>query len=254
MSNIATLNLSEVANAINSVAERAQALYVSGADLIREALTCDKEAGDLLIKVKASMPKGNFHAWIEANCRFSVRHAQRLMMIAREWTKIMKGWEDLQQHDTRVVLGDSLLPSLRTALTLAASEPKEEAPKPTHYKVAQPNHTSYGEVVEAVKELHNGDVVVCKTPRGEFPFLKKELVAQDAPLQTEPEIIDVEIIDESEKLREAIAISIEYFPATVLKAILAQTLFIGRDYLPEGAKSSASKLIAGSEMGTLVLT
>lgn len=257
MSTIKKNTLSEVAVAINSTVEKAAALYVSGSGLVKEALICSKEAGELLIQVKAALPHGEFISWIEANCKFTRFHASRLMNIARNWEKIISALED--KCDTR----DTFAPliSLRTALALAATEPKEVIPlqaRPTHYKVAQPGHSSYGEVVEVIKELHNGDVVVCNTPRGEFPFLKAELIAQDAPLEE----IDAEIVepeherDKSEHLKEALALAIEYFPESVLKALLSQALFIGREYLPDSAKSSASKLLnSGNEnLGILSLT
>lgn len=255
MNNVALLNLSEVADAINSATERAAALYVSSIGILKEGLLCDKEAGDLLIQVKAQLPHGQFIPWIEANCKFTRQHANHLMLIARNWTKILVAWEEMNCN-TRVPSGSPLL-SLRQAIAIAATQPKEETESvesPTQYRVATPNHPSYGSVVTVKREMHGGDMVVCETPTGDYPFLKKELVAPNEPLQAQAEIIDVEIIDESEKLREAIAILIEYFPDSVLKALLSQALFMGRGYLPESAKSSASSLLAGSEMGTLTLT
>ncbi|HYX18630.1 MAG TPA: hypothetical protein VE944_30545, partial [Nostoc sp.] len=99
---------------------------------------------------------------------------------------------------------------------------------------------------------HHGDVIVCKTSKGEIPFLKKELVAESAPLESvDAEIIDVEVEDISEQLKEAIAIVIEYLPEAELKAVLAASLGIGALHLPGDTQHMAAKLIGGQEMPAL---
>ncbi|WP_414755557.1 DUF3102 domain-containing protein [Anabaena sp. CCY 9910] len=239
------MNLIETASNINDLIQKSHQLYREGISAIEGAIATDKEAGLLLIKVKESLPHGEFTKWVETNCKFTVRHAQFLMKIAKEWDRIIAAWEKMK-NETRFVF-DSPLPSLRMALALAATEPKQEAPPPppiTTYKIANPQHPQYGEQVEEVKQINNGDIIVCKTPTGEFPFLKHELAAAVEPLKVvETEVIDVEIEDNSEKLREAIALIIEYLPETQLQNLLAQAVTIGREFLPDEAKQ-----LIGQEM------
>lgn len=170
------------------------------------------------------------------------------MLIARNWEKI------ITSLDTRVET-ESLLPSLRVAIALAASEPKAEtppAPSVTKYKVALKDHECYGEVVEVKDNLQHGDVILCKTSIGEYPFLKKELVAETESLAPiDAEVIDVEIEDISEQLKEAIAIVIEYLPENELKAVLAASLSIGALHLPSDAQGMAAKLIGSQEVPVL---
>ncbi|MBD2771161.1 DUF3102 domain-containing protein [Iningainema tapete] len=227
--------LQSLATKINAAVGRAAGFYEQGISNIKSALLCDKEAGELLIEAKVSLPHGEFISWIESNCSFSRSHAHRLMSIAKNWEKILRNWE--AKCPTCETFNESPLPSLRAALALAAAEPKleKESASQQEYKVSNPNHPCFGEVVEVTKEMHQGDVLVCKTPSGdEFPFLKKELIAPDAPIE---EVLDVEIIepvaDKSDKLRETIAHVIEYLPEQVLQALLSQALLIGREYLPE---------------------
>ncbi|MBD2437356.1 DUF3102 domain-containing protein [Nostoc sp. FACHB-110] len=237
-------NLTILATNINEAVERSRSLYKDGIETLGQALTSDKEAGLLLIEVKGSLPHGEFTKWIEVNCKFSPRHAQFLMKIAKEWDRIISSWEKMK-NETRFVF-DSPLPSLRQAIFLASAEPKEETipnqVTSTKYKVALLNHECYGEVVEVAKTVSNGDVLVCKTSKGEFPFLKGELVGENEPIKAvEAEIIDVEIEDKSEELREAIATLIEYFPEAQLKSLLIQAVALGKDFLPDDVKAMAGK-------------
>ena len=259
------MNLSEIANNINSAFERSKLLYEAGIDTLSQAIASDKEAGVWLLEAKASLPHGEFIQWVEANCKFKMRHAQKLMQIAKNWEKVVKSWEDAKCA-TRGAF-ESPLPSLRVAIALAAAEPKpcfgsaqhgeapfgcqEDKPSPpvTKYKVALPSHPCYGETVEVKEELSKGDVLVCKTSKGEIPFLKKELVGESQSLEkVDAEIIDVEVEDISEQLKEAIALVIEYLPEAELKAVLAASLNIGRKYLPNDAQGMVTKLIDGKDL------
>lgn len=47
-----------------------------------EAIDAAKNAGELLLEVKKSLQHGQLQRWIEANCQFSVRQAQRYMSVA----------------------------------------------------------------------------------------------------------------------------------------------------------------------------
>ncbi|WP_375496240.1 DUF3102 domain-containing protein [uncultured Nostoc sp.] len=248
------MNLSELAININEAFDRSKKLYADGIDYLKLALLTDKEVGEMLLEVKLSVPHGSFTSWIQDNCQFSDRHARRLMTIARDWTKIMKVWENMKS-DTRVRFGGDPLPSLRIAIALASAEPKPETPPSPpviKYKVALPSHPCYGETVEVKEELSKGDVILCKTSKGEIPFLKKELVSESVPLeQVDAEIIDVEVEDISEQLKGAIALVIEYLPETELKAVLAASLSIGKDHLPSDAQGIAARLIGGQDLAIL---
>jgi hypothetical protein len=175
------------------------------------------------------------------------------MQIAKNWEKIVRTWEDAKSATRGAI--ESPLPSLRVAIALAAAEPKPEAPSPepaTKYKVALPSHPCYGETVEVKEELSKGDVILCKTSKGEIPFLRKELVDESQALKlVDAEIIDVEVTDISERLKEAIALIIEYLPEVELKAVLAASLSIGKDHLPSDAQGMAAKLIGGQELAIL---
>ena len=48
-----------------------------------KAIEFAKQAGALLIEVKASLPHGEFIAWVEQNCTVSARQAQRYMAAAQ---------------------------------------------------------------------------------------------------------------------------------------------------------------------------
>jgi hypothetical protein len=234
------MNLSELANNINEAFKQSRQFYEAGIEAFKLAIAADKLAGEMLLEVKTSLPYGHFGEWVNKNCNFTHRHANRLMLIAKNWEKI------ITSLDTRVET-ESLLPSLRVAIALAAAEPKPEPPPQepvTKYKVALPGHECYGEVVEVKENLQHGDVLLCKTSKGEYPFLKKELVAE-AELLTpiDAEIIDIEVTDISEQLKEAIAIVIEYLPEAELKAVLAASLGIGALHLPGETQHMAAKLI-----------
>jgi Protein of unknown function (DUF3102) len=248
------MNLTELAININEAFDRSKQLYADGIDHLKLALLTDKEIGEMLLAVKQSLPHGSFASWIQDNCRFNDRHARRLMTIASNWTKIINAWESMKS-DTRDRFDGHPLPSLRLALALATAEPKPEAPQPEptpKYKVALKNHPCYGETVEVKQELNHGDILLCKTSGGDFAFVKKELVPESQSLQPiNAEIIDVEIEDNSERLKEAIALIIEYLPENELKAVLAASLSIGKEYLPSDAQGMAAKLIGGQEVAVL---
>lgn len=244
-------NLLDLANNINQAYERSQKLYEAGIETITQALLSDKEAGEMLLQVKDLLPHGSFLQWIQDNCPFKERHARNLMAIAKNWSKII---EAIDPKSATCCRFDSPILSLRAALSIAAAESKPETPPPEpsqKYKVALPSHPCYGETVEAKEELHKGDIILCKTSKGEIPFLKKELADASHSLDPIAEIIDVEVTNISEQLKEAIALVIEYLPEAELKAVLAASLNIGKDHLPSDAQSMAAKLIDAHGIGVL---
>lgn len=242
------MNLAELAININEAFSQSKQFYQAGIETLTAAIASDKKAGEMLLKVKSFLPYGEFGEWVAANCNFTHRHANRLMLIAKNWERIAS------TLDTRVET-DSPLLSLRSALSLATAEPKPEAPPPeptAKYKIALKNHPCYGETVEVKQELNHGDILLCKTSDGEFAFVKKELVPESQSLEPiNAEIIDVEVTDISERLKEAIAIVIEYLPENELKAVLAASLSIGKEHLPSDAQDMAAKLISPKEMPAL---
>jgi hypothetical protein len=244
------MNLPELAININKTFERSKQLYSDGIDCLKLALLNDKEIGESLIKVKAQLSYGQFTSWIEENCNFSRSHAYRLITIASKWDKIIAACPTCETSLEMV------LPSLRSALALATAEPKPEAPPSepaTKYKVALKNHPCYGETVEVKQEMNHGDILLCKTSNGEFAFVKKELVPESQSLEAvDAEIIDVEVADISEQLKEAIALLIEYLPEAELKAVLAASLNIGKEYLPIDAQTQVARLLEGQEKPFLI--
>lgn len=237
----------EIAENINSLVERSDRFYREGALHIKNAIALNKEAGLLLIQVKESLKHGEFTEWIKENCNFSDRYARYLMQIAKNWDKIIASWEQMKT-ETDFRFGHPL-PCIKQAIALSASasEPKEEKPSPpptTTYKIANPQHPRYGETVKEVSRLNQGDIIVCKTSAGEFPFLKNELIPETEQISLPPvvEIVDAEIEDNSEQLREAIALVIEYLDERQLQILLGQAIDLGKGSLPIDVISKFGKL------------
>lgn len=70
------LSLINCASEINAAHQQA----IQHAD---RAIEFARQAGDLLLKVKADLPHGDFLPWVEANCTVSQRQAQRYMAAAQ---------------------------------------------------------------------------------------------------------------------------------------------------------------------------
>jgi Protein of unknown function (DUF3102) len=83
-----TFTLPELAKRINeehALAEQdAQACLAHAQSSLLHA----KNAGDALILAKVQVGHGKFLAWIEANCTFSSRQAQRYMRVASRWNEL----------------------------------------------------------------------------------------------------------------------------------------------------------------------
>lgn len=243
--------LQEYSAQIEAAVVRSNMLYENGVNTIKQALKSEKEAGDLLIEVKKSLPHGQFLNWIKNNCTISERHAQRLMKIASHWDEITAMITE-SKSDMRV--GFESLPTLTAALAIARvaeakANPDKYGTKPQLLKVASTSHDCYNEVVTVVEELHQGDVLVCQTKNGRQPFLRKELVSPDTEIEEiVAEIVEETTLDKSEELREALAIIVEHFPEDILQEMLKKALFIGQEHLPEGIRYKASKLLIGKKM------
>jgi hypothetical protein len=53
-----------------------------------EALQLARQSGDLLLTVKAQLDHGAFLPWLEANCDFGTRQAQKYMRLAMNWARL----------------------------------------------------------------------------------------------------------------------------------------------------------------------
>jgi hypothetical protein len=224
-------------NNINSYYLESRKLYSQGIDSIKRGISCERDAGKLLIDVKESLPYGEFGQWIVNHCNFSHRHANRMMLIARNWEKISATLDTCVQSD------DALI-SLRSALALLSAKPNSDnihQPQLIKHRVVASGHQCYGEIVEEINKINGGDIIICRTPEGEVPFLRKELGDEGA--RTQQEIIDVEVDETSDKLKEAIIIITEYLPDVELRVLLNQALNIGRQYLPQSAQDIVCGLI-----------
>lgn len=69
-------------NAIVTKAEEINRFHSLAFSKAEEAIDAAKNAGELLLEVKKSLQHGQLQRWIETNCQFSVRQAQRYMSVA----------------------------------------------------------------------------------------------------------------------------------------------------------------------------
>lgn len=66
---------------ITGHAARIRELHAEAQALAEGAIERALEAGELLAEVKETLPHGDFGAWVEENCGFTVRTAQRYMRL-----------------------------------------------------------------------------------------------------------------------------------------------------------------------------
>ena len=84
-------------NELQSMSDHAQKimLHHNAAHVAaNSAISHAKEAGRLLLEVKAALPHGEFTPWIEANLPVTARQAQRYMQAAEGRTPKLKGKSD----------------------------------------------------------------------------------------------------------------------------------------------------------------
>jgi len=74
-------SLSTLASQINSEHKKCE-------DSLRAGLAHAMRVGELLIKAKTAADHGDWSAWIDANCEFSQRLAQKYMRVARQLPKL----------------------------------------------------------------------------------------------------------------------------------------------------------------------
>lgn len=91
------------------------------------ALPYAREAGAVLLEVKAGLNHGEFIPWLEANCTVTPRQARNYMAIAANWAAI----EDFQKRNRGSVLSiKGALGVLRAPAALPAAEAEAPAPPP----------------------------------------------------------------------------------------------------------------------------
>lgn len=254
MNNLVPVDLDVLAFKINQAVDKGKVSYNNAIASLKNGLESDREIGELLIQAKAALPHGQFIQWVITNCQFGRAQANRRMWLARNWEKVI---EKLQEESdskwiARDPFEDSRLIGLRSVLAMCIVKEKDEqqpGDEKKSFRVASPDHECFGEVVEVVAEHSQGEVMVCRTSKGDFPFLKKELVDSDAPV----EVLDVEVVESDnqeniglDKIREAIALIIEFLPEVELKAILSQSISLGKEYLPDDVATNSSKLLIGT--------
>ncbi|MHC5825367.1 MAG: DUF3102 domain-containing protein, partial [Nostoc sp.] len=120
------LNLLELAENINQAHLRSQHLYQQQTDTLLEALTSDRNAGAWLSEVKSLVLHGKFIEWVDSNCDFNIRHAQKLMEIDRNWEKFLAAWSSAKYATGGVF--NSPLPSLKVALLFLSVKATPESP------------------------------------------------------------------------------------------------------------------------------
>ena len=75
---------------LSELASLANAAHAACEQAIRSGITQARDCGDVLLKAKAQLPHGDFVAWVEnRDCRFSVRQAQRYMLVANNWNQLL---------------------------------------------------------------------------------------------------------------------------------------------------------------------
>ena len=254
MNNLVPVDLDVLAFKINQAVDKGKVSYNNAIASIKNGLEADREIGELLLQAKTALPHGQFTQWVEVNCQFGMRQAQRRMWLATNWSRITEKLQEVVE--SKYVAGDafenSRLINLKTVLALCIVKEKDEPPineEKKSFRVASPDHECFGEVVEVVAEHSQGEVMVCRTSKGDFPFLKKELVDSGTPV----EVLDVEVVESGNqvdidlnKIREAIALIIEFLPEVELKAILSQSISLGKEYLPDDVATNSSKLLIGT--------
>ncbi len=63
-------------------------------DAFRTTLAHAVRTGELLLQAKSAVERGGWVPWVEANCRVSLREAQRYMKLAKEISKLQKEGRD----------------------------------------------------------------------------------------------------------------------------------------------------------------
>lgn len=107
-------DLSELAGKIN-------AAYLEGKEAGERYVNFHRKAGEWLIKVKDRTPDGQWEAWIEKNCKFTPRHARRLMKLHRDWIAAPTD-KPFTIEQAYAVLADTPTPECSSADTESADE------------------------------------------------------------------------------------------------------------------------------------
>jgi len=76
--------------ALDDLAAQINELHGLVADTLRLSLQYARNAGELLLEVKARLPHGQLIPWVKANCTVAARQAQRYMRLAEEWPRLLQ--------------------------------------------------------------------------------------------------------------------------------------------------------------------
>jgi hypothetical protein len=88
---------SALAAPINELHRQAQALA-------HGALEAARQAGELLLDVRRSLPHGAWLPWVAEHCSFSPRQAQRYVLIAERWASIATKYDRVSHLSVRAAL------------------------------------------------------------------------------------------------------------------------------------------------------
>lgn len=71
---------------LTTLSDRINHLHLQIGRLAIEALDYARQAGELLLVVKAQLPHGEFQGWVDQHLHCGLRQTQKYMTIAREWS------------------------------------------------------------------------------------------------------------------------------------------------------------------------
>lgn len=103
---------------LTDLAEQANAAHAACEKAARSMLRHARDCGEVLLRVKARLPHGEFTPWIKENCAFTPRMARKYMTLANGWEQLAK-----RNHGSVLTL-DSM--SMREGLRLLAAGGPEE--------------------------------------------------------------------------------------------------------------------------------
>ena len=77
--------------AIQAVAKEINAAIAAAEDAARDAVAHARRAGELLIEAKATVPSGEWTAWVKEHVSVSLRTAQAYMRLSRKLAELPEG-------------------------------------------------------------------------------------------------------------------------------------------------------------------
>lgn len=114
---------------LDDLAEMANAAHKAAEQAARSAVVHARDCGTTLLAAKAKLKHGEFGAWVRENCQFSERQAQRYMLIAQRWERLVQSELGADTKTTRATDLSIEGLSIREALRILAGDAKQESPK-----------------------------------------------------------------------------------------------------------------------------